>query len=170
MIARGTLEPRGRGVLALALAPILAATLVGCAHDKIRGTQIDDTPENREIVDLVSAYHRAVEARDADAVLAMVSTRFYEDNGNTDRADDYDKRGLADTLKADFERTKALTLEIRLDEVVIDEETEHADAFIMFAVRGQAELPTGNTWKTLTDRSRLRFAKEGGKWMIVSGI
>ncbi len=170
MLARGTLALALAPVLKASLAASLAVALVGCAHDKIRGTQIDDTAENREIVDLVSAYHRAVEARDADAVLAMVSSRFYEDNGNTDRADDYDKRGLADSLKADFDRTKALTLEIRVDDVVIDDEAEHADAFILFSVRGQAELPTGSTWKTLTDRSRLRFAKEGGKWMIVSGI
>lgn len=156
---------RRNSALALAL-----ATLVACAHDKIRGTQIDDTPENREIVDLVQAYHRAVEARDADAVLAMVSSRFYEDNGNTDRSDDYDKRGLADTLKADFERTKALTLEIRLDGVEIDEEAQVADAFILFDVRGQAEFPSGATWKTMSDRARLRFAREGGKWLIVSGI
>lgn len=148
----------------------LALLGAGCAHDKIRGTHIDDTPENREIVDLVSAYHRAVEARDADAVLAMVSNRFFEDNGNTDRSDDYDKRGLADTLKADFERTKALTLDIRVDEVLVDDETQHADAFILFSVRGQAELPAGNMWKTMTDRSRIRFAREGDKWLIVSGL
>ena len=155
--------------MALALAA-LVAPLVACAHDNIRGTQIEDTPENREIVDLVAAYHRAIEARDADAVLAMVSSRFFEDNGNTDREDDYNKDGLATTLRADFERTKALTLDIRVDEVEVDEEAGHADAFILFTVRGQAEFPAGNQWKTKTDRSRLRFAREGNKWLIISGI
>ena len=42
------------------------------------------------------------------AVLALVSPRYYEDNGNTDRADDYDYNGLRTALPKDFSRTKAI--------------------------------------------------------------
>jgi len=150
----------------------LALTVGACAHTKIGSTEIDDTPENREILDLIDAYHRAVEARDTDAVLAMVSPAYYEDNGNTDRADDYDFRGLSDSLKSDFDRTKTMQLEIRVDDIVFADDEQSADAFILFTFRGQAELPTGKQWKTMTDRARLRFSRQGpnGKWLISAGL
>lgn len=141
-----------------------------CAHSKIPTTNIDDTPENREILDLVGAYHRAVEGRDADAVLAMVSKRFYEDNGNTDRSDDYDYQQLAESLPKDFERTKTMQLEIRVDDIEIDDEEETAHAFIFYTVRGNAEFPTGTKWKTTTDRARITFTREDKTWKIISGL
>lgn len=161
------------GMLArqLGLLPALVLTVglfAACAHGKIQGTNIDDTDENREILRVVESYHRAVESRDADAVLAMVSPRYFEDNGNTDSADDYDYRGLSETLRSDFERTKAMQLEIRVDDVVVDE--DHAYAYIMYTVRGQADLPSGALWKTNTDRARITFERQGQKWLIVAGL
>ena len=143
--------------------------LVGaCAHSKIANTTIDDTEENREILELIESYHRAIESRDAEAVLAMVSKRYFEDNGNTDRSDDYDYSQLAQTLPADFERTKAMQLEIRVDEIVVEEELAHA--FIFYTVRGHADFPVGSKWKTTTDRARLTFTREGEDWKIISGL
>ena len=45
-----------------------------------------------------------------------------------------------------------------------------AEAFILFNVRGHADLPSGALWKTLTDRARMRFERQGKKWLILSGI
>ena len=84
----------------------LSLGICACAHSKIRGTQIDDTEENRAILLIVEEYHRAVEDLDADAVLALVSPKYFEDNGNTIEADDYDYKGLSDGLKANFSRTR----------------------------------------------------------------
>ena len=154
------------GAVSLLAACALVST--ACAHSKIPGTEIDDTDENQELLDVISAYTRAVESRDADAVLAMVSPRYFEDNGNTDRTDDYDYQGLADTLKADFEHTKTLQLEVRVDDIKVKDDT--AEAFILFNVRGHADLPSGALWKTLTDRARMRFERQGKKWLILSGI
>jgi ketosteroid isomerase-like protein len=151
-----------------ACALALIGVMFSCAHQKIQDTQIDDTPENREILDLIRSYHRAIESRDADAVLAMVSHRYYEDNGNTDQSDDYNFAQLSDTLKQDFERTKAMQLELRVDDIVIEEDT--AEAFIFYTVRGHAEFPAGTKWKTNTDRARITFTREDGAWKIISGL
>ncbi|MFO0725864.1 MAG: nuclear transport factor 2 family protein [Myxococcota bacterium] len=150
---------------------VLAAcifTASACAHSKIPGTEIDDTDENHEVLNVINAYTRAVESRDADAILAMVSPRYFEDNGNTDTRDDYDYKGLADTLKADFEHTSTIQLEVRVDDIKVKENT--AEAYILYNVRGHADLPAGALWKTMTDRARMRFERQGNKWLILSGI
>lgn len=149
------------------LAPVL---LIGaCAHAKIPRTEIDDTEENREILNLVEEYTRAVEHRDAAAVLAMVSPRFYEDNGNTDRSDDYDYNGLKSSLPDDFSRTKAMQLQVRVDAIKVDDNEAYAEVYYVF--RAQNEYPAGLQWDTGSDRTRLRFTREeGGKWLIVGGL
>jgi hypothetical protein len=70
------------------LGTLIALGLVGCAHDKIPLTNIDDTEENREILQVVQEYHKALESLDADAILQLVSPRYFEDNGNLEANDD----------------------------------------------------------------------------------
>lgn len=147
---------------------VLLATSVACAHSKIPQTQIDDTPENREILNIVEEYTQAVEARDAEALLSLVSPRFYEDNGNSDRSDDYDFNGLKSTLAEDFARTKAMQLQIRVDDIQVEENEAFAELY--YTYRAQNEYPTGLQWDTGSDRTRLRFQRESGKWRIVAGL
>ena len=45
-----------------------AIALMGCGTAKIPGTNIEDTPENRAIYDVVEAYRVAMEKRDVDAL------------------------------------------------------------------------------------------------------
>jgi hypothetical protein len=156
-----------RGFSALVLASFAAAA-TGCAHAKIPNTNIDDTPENHQILDLVHEYQRAVESRDADALIALVSPRFYEDNGNTDRSDDYDYNGLRSALSKDFSRTKAMQLEVRVDDIKVEEDRAYAEVY--YTYRAQNEYPSGLQWDTASDRARLRFERKNGKWLIVAGL
>jgi ketosteroid isomerase-like protein len=149
--------------------PALVLLIGACAHSKIPRTNIDDTTENREILNLVEEYTRAVESRDAAAVLALVSPRYYEDNGNTDRSDDYDYKGLKSGLTEDFSRTKAMQLQVRVDDIKVDDDTAYAELY--YTYRAQNEYPSGLQWDTGSDRTRLRFQRtEEGRWMIVGGL
>ncbi|MCK6547705.1 nuclear transport factor 2 family protein [Myxococcota bacterium] len=152
--------------LGIALALVVSTA---CAHSKIPRTNIDDTEENREILAIVQEYQRAMVSRDSAAVLALVSPRFYEDNGNIDRADDYDYQGLATQLGKDFERTKAMQLEVRVDAIEVEEESAFAE--IYYTYRAHNEYPAGMQWDTGTDRTRLRFERsKDGKWLIIGGL
>ncbi|MEQ8279142.1 MAG: hypothetical protein RMA76_17055 [Deltaproteobacteria bacterium] len=144
------------------------ALLSACAHAKIPRTNIDDTEANREIIALVERYHEALESLDADAVLSMVSPRFYEDNGNTNDADDYDYNGLKMQLVEDFKRTRALQLDVRVDAVEVKESEAYAELY--YRIRAQNEYPSGVKWETGSDRTRLRFERADGKWLIVAGL
>jgi hypothetical protein len=148
------------------LVPVLLAS--ACAHAKIPKTEIDDTPENRHILGLVEEYTTAIEHRDASALMAMVSTRYYEDNGNTDRSDDYDYNGLKSSLSEDFSRTKAMQLQVRVDKIQVEDEAAFAELYYVY--RAQNEYPSGLQWDTGSDRTRLRFSRESGKWLIVGGL
>ena len=142
--------------------------LAGCAGSMIPRTSIEDTDENREIYQLVQAYEQALESLDADAVIALVSPNFYENNGNTDDADDYDFYGLKDNLKRDFSRTRTLQLDLRVDAIEVDDDEAFAEVY--YQIRAQNEYPSGLKWETGADRTRLRLERIDGKWLIVAGL
>ncbi len=149
-------------------APGLLLTFVACAHGTIPGTQIPDTDDNRSVLHQVEEYKRAVESLDAEAVLALVSPNYYEDNGNTDAADDYDFSGLQASLREDFGRTRAIQLVLRVDAIEVEEETAFAEVY--YQIRAQNEYPSGLKWETASDRSRLQFQRAKSGWMIISGL
>ncbi len=147
---------------------IVLAGVSACAHKTIPSTSIEDTEENREIFRLVRAYEQALESLDADAVLALVSPNFYENNGNTDDGDDYDFYGLKDNLARDFQRTRTLQLDLRVDAIEVEKDEAFAELF--YRIRAQNEYPSGLKWETGSDRTRLRLERIDGKWLIVAGL
>ena len=151
-----------------ALALPLALAVGGCAHQTIAGTTVEDSPENRAVIAVLEQYEKAMESLDADAVLALVATSYYETSGNTDASDDYDRRGLETSLREDFARTKAMTVDLRVEALEVEAESAAAECFFEF--RAQVEYPAGVRWETGTDRTRIRLAREGKAWKIVGGI
>lgn len=154
-----------------------AAALVfvtACAHDKIPNTNIDDTEENREVLSLVQSYRTAVESLDVEAVLALVSPNYFEDNGNTDDKDDYGFDGLKENLQTSFARTKAIQLLLRVDAIEV-EDNKVAFAELYYEYRAQVDYPSGLKWDTATDRTRLRLVRsipddKESAWRITAGL
>lgn len=142
--------------------------MAACAHARIPNTSVDDTEENRTIYELLLTYERAIEARDTDAVLAMVSPQFYEDNGNTDKDDDYDLTGLKASLSDEFNKTKKIQVDMNVDAIQVED--AKAYAYVFFTLRARSEFPSGEKWKTASDRARIVFAQEDDKWLIISGL
>ena len=65
-------------------------TTLGCSSANIKNTDVRNTAFNREIVEVVERYRKAIETRDADALKAMLSKRYYENASTTETdADDY---------------------------------------------------------------------------------
>ncbi len=147
-----------------------ALLIAGCAHGKIPQTNIDDTDENRELLKIVETYHRAIEARDVDALVSLLSPRYYEDNGNTNSEDDYSLVGLKTGISSEFESTKDLQLKLRVDSIEIDENEDKAFVYVFYTIRAQTEFPAGTKWKTATDRARFEFERKDGRWLLLAGI
>jgi len=160
----GPMRPLPSSALSLALLLALAA----CAGRRIPGTDIRDTEDTRAIIATIDAYRQAAERRDAPAVLALVSDKYFDDGGTVDPGDDVDREKLAKRLTADYRKISALRLDIGVKR--IDVQDDHAEAYVFYeqAYRiavGSAEIP-----KQEGDVHRMRLAKENGAWRFTSGI
>jgi hypothetical protein len=105
---------------------LLLSLGLGCASSRIPNTDVPDTSENRDIIAFCERYRRAVESRDARALLAMASPRYFEDGGTPDGSDDYGLDGLQRLLTAWADEVNEVRYEIRYRRVsVSDSNTRH---------------------------------------------
>jgi len=159
--------------LGFLLAVVGAGLLFGCEPKVIPGTQIQDTPETRALATLVvEKYRRAMEARDADTIAGMCSPRFHETGGTPAADDDYNLDGLKKRLAEKFKRIKAMTLDIILIDIAIDEEKQPSLRRGEPGAPGGAETPPGHDvkWETQSEDAQMLFTLENGEWKVTSGL
>ena len=153
-----------------AFALVLVATAAaGCAHQTIPNTHVEDTGENREIIEFVEKYRKAVEDRDIAVLLRMTSPFYFDDMGTPAGQDDVDY----DTLKAALVRMRKEVLGARYqisyrgvtysanDRVLVD---------LLYTGWFKLETPDGPQWRRRLEPHRIVLAREEGKLLIVSGM
>jgi len=154
---------------------ILAAAmlLVGaCGTPKIKNTEIDDTPQNRAILDLIEQYRAAYEARDAPAIIALASQQYMETGGTAGTEDDYDYDSLKAKLEGeDFTRVLKARLAISIKAVRVEGERAFAEMRIETRYQTHSlEEAKDPEWHMHADDNRMTFVQEDGKWKILSGM
>ncbi|MBI3179742.1 MAG: hypothetical protein HYZ27_08770 [Deltaproteobacteria bacterium] len=148
---------------------LVLATTLACAHSYIPGTRVRDTSENREVVDLLEKVRTAMEARNAEQILALVSSRYFEDNGTIDPEDDFGFEELrAKFLPESLAAAQEVHLSFEIHAVEIEGDRAHAD--IRYNSRARFKLPAGSLWDSHREFNRVEFAREDGSWRIVSGL
>ncbi len=154
------------------LPPLVAllATLafVGCAARRIPGTDIKDTPDTRAIIAVLESYRRAAEARDAGAVLALVSPKYFDDAGTPDPADDIDYQQLKKRISDDYQKITALRLDIAVKKVDVD--GDQAAAYVFYDEHYRIATNAGEVGKQASDSHRMVFVRESGAWRFASGL
>ena len=149
---------------------LMVAMIAACGGNFIENTEIPDTSENRVVYDRVMAYRQAMEERNVEAVMSMVSRRYYENAATTDRDhDDYGyERLVSGVLPMLRENIKAIQYRVLMREIHIDGDRAWAD-YEFFCnykyVEGGSE-----GWRQLNDFNRLEFIHEDGAWKIASGL
>jgi ketosteroid isomerase-like protein len=151
----------------LAIAAALGL-LAACAPRRIPGTEVPDTADNRAIVTVLEQYQKACEKRDAAAVLALVSKRYFDDAATPDPSDDLDYAALARALPQDFARVGSVRMELRLNDIRVD--GDKAQAIVRFDARYRIATRSGEVAKAQADISRILLVREAGAWKIVSGL
>jgi ketosteroid isomerase-like protein len=151
-----------------------AATLflllcAACSHNTIPGTQIPDRPENRAILDVVSAYKAAMEARDADALVALAAPSYF-DKGDPSRtaAGPLNYGSLRREIPEDFKDVKSVHLDITIKDLQIDGDKAHVDYYGV--LRYAIGVSSGEKWFSEADDARMRLVKLNGRWKISSGL
>jgi hypothetical protein len=146
----------------------LCAALLACSHARIQGTNIDDTPTNRAVVEVFAKYRQALEARDPTTLLSLAAPT-YADSGDPGRGvGPTDFAGLQKKLQTDFDKVTGLKLEATVKELVIEGEKAHLDYFQV--LRYAVATPTGEKWKSESDDARMKFVQVNGEWKIASGL
>ena len=157
----------------LLIALVVAAS--GCKPQLLPGTNIEDTAENRAVVEFLTRYRTAIVEKSTDGVLALTAKDYYEDNGTQSPTDDYGIDQLRARLQDDFQQTKEIDLEIIPQKV--EREKQVVKVSYRFKQRALVGLPAGDKWLTQTDVNRLILRSEAGadmtdpgSFLIVSGL
>jgi ketosteroid isomerase-like protein len=147
---------------------ILLAVAAGCGARVLPGTDIRDTRDTRAIYDIIGQWVKAMNARDAGAVLAVVSPDYFDDAGTPDPADDLDRERLEKALVDDFARVEGAKLAVTVRR--IDVEGDGATAELFYDSYYRVQTPAGAIPRRDSDVYRLRLKKAGGEWKIVGGL
>lgn len=155
--------------VAVPLAVIGASALGGCTKTTIPNTDVEDTSENRKVVEFCEKYRRAVEERDVDALVNMASPRYFETGGNAKTSDDIDYGGLRTYLSTKFKMTKAIRYEIRYRRI---SETETKIIQVDYTYTASFQIPTtkGDVWNRAVRENRLQLVRDGDSFKILGGM
>jgi hypothetical protein len=160
-----------RNSVAIAALFVLATA---CKPSLLPGTAVEDTADNRAVVDFVQEYSAAVEARSADAVMGLVAPDYWEDLGTVDQSDDYGVEKLQADLARNFDHAKAIHLEIFVQQVIFDEDGDLVSVDYKYKQRALLSFEAGDRWVSHTDVNRLVLRKAGEDeedgFRIVSGL
>ncbi|MCG3173557.1 MAG: hypothetical protein GMKNLPBB_01754 [Myxococcota bacterium] len=143
----------------------------GCSAKLIPNTQIKDTPDSREIVTQVERYRLAMQDRNAESLLRLVSRNYFDNAGTPDPSDDYNYAGLVQFLANEFRDVEALQMDI----VILALNFEEGDKGVAhldykYESRFQVKYPSGSKWDSVQKKKRMKFVREGDHWLISSGL
>ena len=161
-------------------------TFVGCNHDFIPNTQVEDSDFNRDVIAYCEDYRHAVERRNTAKLLKMADAKYYEDGGTVDTSDDLDLSGLEEYLHKEFSKTSAIRYEIfyrdislgRSNQVFVDYtySASYKVPGLLSAPPANASASTTETpppsdvWRRRVADNRLELVRNGSSFRILSGM
>ena len=147
----------------------MVALLGGCGSQNIPNTRVEDTAQNREVIDFVERYRKAVEDRDSAELLAMASKFYYDDMGTPAGEDDVDY----DTLKAGLERLRNEVIAARYQisyRGLTYLANDHMLVDLLYTGWFKVTTPDGPQWRRRLEPHRIVLAREDGQLRILSGM
>lgn len=151
-----------------ALVLALGAATTGCNNSTIPGTSVPDSIANREAVDFVEQYRHAVESREPAAILRLVSTEYFDDNGTPNSDDDIDYGTLQERLTAFSTSVLDVRYEMRYRRVEIYPHRTYVD--VTYTSSFKLRTPDGDRWGRRVNDNRIELVREDGEFRIVSGL
>ena len=145
--------------------------MVACSARQIPNTSVDDTPENRAIVDIINKYRVAVEEKDVNGILELVSRDYFSNYGTTsDSDDDYGyEQFVRNVIPALRDDVKSLTYTIYVRKISYPRDNV-AYADIEFTYKFFYVDQGKDRWKVGTNLDRIEFMKEDDVWRITGGL
>ncbi len=153
----------------LAACALLAISQAGCATHYIPNTDVEDTDDNRRVIDFCESYRHAVESRNVPLLLKLADPRYYEDGGNADSSDDMDYDGLREYLEGQFKQTRAIRYEMHYRRVLPG---AHKSLFVDYTYTASYKIPSpnGDLWRRRVADNRLEIVPTGESFKILAGM
>lgn len=148
---------------------LFVALALGCSHEYIPNTQVDDSDFNRRVIEFCEDYRHAVESRNANALMKLADAKYYEDGGNVDTTDDLDFEGLKTYLQDEFRKTRGIRYEIFYRDVTTGRSNQ---IFVDYTYSASYKVPGphGDVWRRRVADNRLELVQDGEKFRILSGM
>ena len=146
------------------LSLIVVAAAAACGPHRIPGTDLEDTGDTRAIIDVISRYNSALEARDANAILALVDPEFRDNAGTLTPEDDIDIERLRTVLPQRL--AKLQDVAVRIEIKTIDIKGDQAQAVYTWV----SQFKLNGKSRTESDIKRMELRRRADGWKILSGI
>jgi len=152
--------------------PVAVLTLAACAHQKIAGTEIEDNTDTRAILDVMSKYRIAVEAKDVSGITALLDPSFKDDGGTSGADDDLDYNSVPTRLSERFAKIDNVKLDLDIRKVKVENDIASAVYHYNtnFTILSLAAVSSPKAQKTDSDIKQMSFKRVAGEWKITSGI
>ncbi len=131
--------------------------------------RIDDTLQNREVIDILLQYRNALVRKDFGSLKRIISTNYFDNGGTTNTTvDDYDTTTLPALFETMAKHTEGIKYKITLKSVEMKENIAFVDYEFeyAYAYKVGGEI----TWDAGVDVNRLELTSENGDWKIISGL
>ena len=155
--------------LRLMLFALAVSAAAGCEPTLIPNTRVEDNSRNREVLDFVERYRKAIETRNSAALLALASENYFDDMGTPAGGDDIDYDGLREGLKRMREEILGARYQISYRAVTFDNE-QRVLVDMLYTGWFRVNTPEGPEWKRRLEPHRLVLAREDGQFRILSGM
>jgi len=135
----------------------------------IPNTDVEDTAENRRVVEFMESYRHAVEERDVRALLEMASPAYLDDNGTPIGDDDLDFDLLREKLSGWRDRVLDVRYEIKYRRVTYDQSRVYVE--FRYHANFRVATATGEErWARRIGDHRLVLRQEDDRFLILSGM
>ncbi len=160
---------RSTGFSSACLAFLVVPLLLACEPTLIPNTRVEDTSQNREVVEFVEKYRQAVESRNVPALLSLASRNYFDDMGTPGGEDDIDYEGLEVGLHRMREEVIGARYQISYRAVtyVVD---ERVLVDLMYTGWFRVNTAEGPQWKRRLEPHRIVLAREDRGYKIMSGM
>lgn len=160
----------------------LTLFLLSCSPKYIKGTNLEDTDENRAVFKVFQNYVMAIKEKNTDKILSLVSPEYFDTNGTDEPGDDVDYKALSAFLQTDdFNQILQIKVLFIIKELTVIE--NHAKILFYYEARFKKDQETiakenrsllnqhGEKWLRVNDVNLMELKKDSGNdWKIISGL
>jgi hypothetical protein len=162
--------------LAICLSWGVAGPLACGGVDTIPGTEIPDTPENKDILTVLERYRAAVIKRDAAAILSTAHKTYHDEAGTEDPGDDVQYGDLGPILRARLSQLDSIRFTIDYLDIQVQGDRAIVHVWIDAAFRMKPLLDAEGTPRSAPryarkqDHAEFELLREGETWLILRGL